>query len=139
MGLNLVQSKRAKGSAFERWVEAWLIKNNPLCTVHRQVSLSKYIPSKGIHVCTRNDILGCIDLICVSPSAISMIQATCHTGVGKKFADLRAVTWPWDIVSVELWVKRSPTRRVTIWRVYADHEDILGEIQNGRWVEKEEE
>jgi hypothetical protein len=134
-------SKRAKGSAFERWVEAWLIKNDPSCTVHRQTTCSKWLPLKKIFISTRNDILGCIDLIYVSPIGIRMIQATCHTGVGKKFADLRAVTWPWelfrDIISVELWVKRGP-RRVTIWRVYRDHEVILGEIINGKFIEKEE-
>lgn len=132
-----MQSKRAKGSAYERWVEAWLIKNDPSCKVHRQVSLSKYIPSKGIHVSARNDILGAIDLIAVNSSSIRMIQATCHTGTGKKLKDLRLIPWPYDKVSVELWMKRSP-RRTTVWRVYADHEDILGEIINGKFEEKEE-
>ncbi len=130
-------SKRAKGSAFERWVEAWLIKNDPSCKVHRQVSLSKYLPSKGIHISTRNDILGCIDLVMVNASEIRMIQATCHTGTGKKLNDLRQVPWPYDKVSVELWMKRAP-RRITIWRVYADREDILGEIIGGKFIEKEE-
>ena len=130
-------SKRAKGSAFERWVEAWLIKNNPSCKVHRQVSLSKYLPMKKMFVSTRNDILGAIDLICVNSSSIRMIQATMHTGTGKKLNDLRQVPWPHDKVSVELWMKRAP-RRITIWRVYADHEDILGEIIGGKFIEKEE-
>jgi hypothetical protein len=126
-------SKRAKGSAFERWVEAWLIKNDPSCKVHRQVSLSKYIPSKGIFVSTRNDILGCIDLVCVSHKGIRMIQATCHTGTGKKLDDLRDIPWPYDKVSVELWMKRAP-RRIAVCRVYGDHSDMLGEIVNGKWV-----
>jgi len=66
-----------------------------------------------------------------------MIQATMHTGTGKKLNDLRQVPWPYDKVSVELWMKRGP-RRVTVWRVYADHEGILGEIINGKFVEREE-
>jgi hypothetical protein len=130
-------SKRAKGSAFERWVEAWLIKNDPSCKVHRQVSLSKYIPSKGIFVSTRNDILGCIDLICVSPSmGVTFIQATMHTGTGKKMNDLRQVPWPYDKVNVQLWQKKCP-RRVVIWSLKESREYLIGEIQNGKWVEKE--
>lgn len=62
-----------------------------------------------------------------------------HTGTGKKLADLRQVPWPYDSdsIRIELWMKRAP-RRITVWRVYADHEDILGEIQNGKWLNKEE-
>lgn len=129
-------SKRAKGSAFERWVEAWLIKNDPSCKVHRQVSLSKWLPFKKIFVSTRRDILGCIDLICVSPSKITMIQATMHTGTGKKLADLRSIPWPYDKVRVQLWQKKGP-RRIVVWDVQKDHEHIEGEIHSGKWVNLE--
>jgi hypothetical protein len=130
-------SKRAKGAAFERWVEAWLIKNDPSCMVHRQVSLSKWLPLKKIFVSTRNDILGAIDLICVSPTHIRMIQATMHTGTGKKLADLRQVPWPYDKVEVQLWIKKGP-RRVVVIEVKADTQRVLGEIINGKFIMPEE-
>ncbi len=105
--------------------------------VHRQVSLSKWLPFKKIFVSTRNDILGAIDLICVSPTYIRMIQATMHTGTGKKLADLRQVPWPYDKVEVQLWIKKGP-RRVVVIEVKADTQRVLGEIINGKFIVPEE-
>lgn len=130
-------SNRAKGNNFQVQIVKYLEKQGWHC--HNQVAMAKWLPFRQMWVSTRNDILGCIDVLAVRPDAPPLfIQATMHTGVGKKLADLRSVPWPYDRVDVQLWIKRGP-RRVTIMAVHAKDEQILGELIAGKWHDKEEE
>ncbi len=67
------------------------------------------------------------------------IQATTHTGIGKKQADLLAVPWS-AATDVQIWQKKSPGR-VVIW--YLDHRIkqfcIIAEIRRGKWIDANEE
>lgn len=127
-------NKRASGNAFQDWICKHLEKQGYVC--HNQKSMAKWLPFKQMWVSTRNDILGCIDVVAVNDHQIKMIQATLHTGTGKKLSELRSIPWPYDKVDVELWQKKSP-RRIVVWKLFKDGECVDGEIVNGKWTEKE--
>jgi len=127
-------SRRAKGNNFQSWIVKYLEKQGMVC--HNQLAMAKWLPYKKMWVSTRNDILGCVDVIAVNSTQIIMIQATMHTGTGKKLADLRAVPWPYDKVEVQLWQKKGP-RRIVVIGVYLDSQKVLGQIINGKWKDAE--
>jgi len=161
-----MQSKRAKGNALQDWIAKWLVENHPGCSVHNQKTVSKAIPMKGKIVWTsaRQDILGCIDLIMVSDSDKPwFIQATCHTGIGKKLDDLLKVSWNLDHARVFVWQKKEPrlhlirelqykwedcdepyptTMGAGRWMVPTKKQKpelvTIAEIRNGKWIDVKE-
>jgi hypothetical protein len=124
-------SKRAKGNAFQDWICKYLEKQG--WVTHNQKTVAKWLPYKQMWTSCRNDILGVIDIVAVNGINILMIQATMHTGTGRKLSDLRSVPWPYDKVEIQLWQKRAP-RRVVVIEVKLDSQRILGEIVNGKWI-----
>ena len=108
------KSKRQVGLDFQRWIKNYLVEKG--WTVHNQTGTLSRITIKGkvILVPRANDIFGCIDLVAVHPDRKPLfIQATCHTGKGKKLADLNTVKWNDDHCDVELWMKSKGV--VTVW------------------------
>jgi hypothetical protein len=129
-------NRRARGNAFQKWICTWLEKNYGMVT-HNQISYAKWLPHIQKWTSFRNDILGCIDCIGVNDKRIVFIQATLHTGVGKKIRELSIVSWPKiNGVDIELWVKRGP-RRITIINALTNTK--RGEIINGKFIVAKEE
>jgi len=135
----VAQSKRAKGNAFQAWCVKYLEKQGWVC--HNQLSVAKWIPFKQIWTSQRNDLFGALDILAVNGESILGIQATLHTGIGKKIADVGAIPWPYDKMRIEIWQKKGP-RRIVIWKIDKwmgkPRATIIGEIINGKFVEKEE-
>jgi len=101
-----VTNKRASGLAFQRWIRDWLTEKG--WTVHNQPPNTKMIKIKGkpVFISRDNDIFNCIDLMCRKPDRMPLnIQATLHTGLGKKIEVLERV--PWSLAEdVQIWMKR---------------------------------
>ncbi len=132
-------SKRAKGNAFQDQVCKYLEKQGYV--THNQKTVAKWLPFKQIWTSQRNDIFGCLDILAVNGERILGIQATMHTGIGKKIADVGAIPWPSEKIDIEIWQKKNP-RRWVVWSVgllYGKPKRWLkGEVHSGKWVEPEE-
>ena len=103
----MATSKRAKGNQLQDWIQKWLEERG--WTVHNQKTVSRAIPIKGktVFVSQRQDIFGCIDLICKKQGRKTLfIQATMHGGKGKKREDLKAVPWNNTVDDVQIWMDR---------------------------------
>jgi len=110
-------SKRSSGIAFEKWSEAWLLKNIQGCAVHRQHTVASKVNVGGreIWVSKRNDVFGCIDLIMVHPAIRpTFIQCTLDSSIGRKFKEMLAIPWNLEHSRIQLWQKKVG-RRVVIW------------------------
>ena len=135
-----MKSKRATGNQFQDWVCRWLMSKFPGGAIHNQKTSSAFIPRLNIWTSKRQDILGCIDIIFVHSLRPPMfIQATTHTGIGKKQNDLLAI--PWSVgTDVQIWQKVK-TGRIVVW--YLDHRTksfcVIGEIHRGKWIDATEE
>jgi hypothetical protein len=127
----MTDTRRARGNNFQDWICKYLSKNEGM-VCHNQKAMAKWLPYCQKWVSTRNDILGCIDVIGVNRDRMVFIQATLHTGVGKKEKDLQSVPWP-DIkgVDVELWQKKGP-RRIVVFKMIGGKLEKIAEIINGR-------
>ncbi len=132
-------SKRAKGNAFQDQICKYLEKQG--WVTHNQKTVAKWIPFKQIWTSQRNDIFGCLDILAVNGESILGIQATMHSGIGKKIADVGAIPWPYEKMGIEIWQKKSP-RRWVIWGVTKwmgkPKAVVRGEIHSGKWVDREE-
>lgn len=127
-------SKRSTGSAFEKWCEAWILKNIPNSAVHRQVSVASKVKVgvREIWVSKRNDIFGVIDLVVVSPDIKPMfIQCTCDSSIGRKFKELFAIPWNLKHSDVYVWQKMKG-RRVVLWEYDGRAFFTENEIINGK-------
>jgi len=132
-------SKRAKGNAFQDQICKYLEKQGWVC--HNQKTVAKWIPFKQIWTSQRNDLFGALDILAVNGESILGIQATLHTGIGKKIADVGAIPWPYEKMDIQIWQKKSP-RRTVVWKMCKwmgkPRADVMGEIINGKFVEREE-
>jgi len=116
------KSTRAKGTAFQAWCSAWILKEFPDAAVHNFKSVAKKITrvdpktlqKKEFWVSQDQDLWNCIDLACYLPHCPKpiFIQATSHTGVDKRIQEMEHVPWDFDHVTVQLWQKKEPGRVV---------------------------
>jgi len=100
------KSTRQTGNDFQDYIQKWLEEKG--WVVHNQKTVSRAIPIKGkvVWVSQRQDIWGCLDLIAKKSGKFTLfIQATTHTGRGKKERDLMTVPWG-DADEVQIWMKR---------------------------------
>lgn len=110
-------SKRAKGSAFQRWVKAWIEKNYEGSVVHNQPTQNPITFIKDGKVVYKNpkgnDIFGCIDLIAIVPGCAPIfIQATMDDHTTKRLKDMVKVPWPLGLATVQLWQDKGGGRKI---------------------------
>ena len=103
-------SKKARGSAFQRRVKAWIEKMYPGCVVHNQTGST--VKTKGGWVAVGStDILNCVDLLAVIPGKKPVfIQASLHGMVQKRLEDFEKIPWNFNHVCVQLWTGREDGR-----------------------------
>ncbi len=133
-------STRQLGINYQNWIESWLLEKFPGAAVHNLKPFATKITcfackgngcgkckGKGdIFISQRQDLFGCVDIVAVLPKDCGrplFIQATLHTGLGKKLKDLSAVPWDFLHVHVQIWHKRSDG--VTIIHKVYNHEGVL--------------
>jgi len=129
-----MDTRRKRGLEFQRWIKAWILETYPFSVVHNQQM--NHIPiGPGKWACKDNDILGCIDLIVIVPVKKPIfIQATIDTHVGRKLEALQLVPWDPAHCTVQVWLKRSPTR-ITIKELSMNRELVnIGEIVRRKYV-----
>lgn len=144
-----MQNKRTKGNRFQDWVESWVLKTFPGAAIHNQKTSSKKIvyrdkktgQLKEQWISTRNDIFGCIDLICILPNSdkTNYIQATEHTGVTKRVKEMEKVPWHFNTMNVYLFQKRE-RGRVSVKQLQKINNELklipIGEIKWGKYKNK---
>lgn len=112
-----MQSKIARGGAFQRWCAAYIHNHYPGSVCHNEVASSKaYFDKKTREVkyfSHRNDILACADLVCIIPGCkVVFIQATLHSAVHKRLLDIVAIPWNLEHTIVQLWQDKGKGRKV---------------------------
>lgn len=101
----------------------------PGCAIHNQKSVARFMPTIGRWISQRNDILGCIDIICISPIDKPLfIQCTAHKSFTEKLKDISKVPWDLFHTDVEIWMKREPGRTEIRRLVKVNGEWMLKEI-----------
>jgi len=98
--------RRARGNAFQNWIETWLTEQG--WSVHNQKTVSRAIPMRGTIIWTscRNDILA-MDLVAVKTCEKTLfIQSTLHGGVAKRKVEVKDIHWDLNHQCVQLWQKR---------------------------------
>ena len=138
-----MQSKRAKGNAFQDWIEAWILKTFPGSSVHNLKPVAyayEYFDKRKNKMekawrSQDNDLFNCIDLAVIVPDKLPIfIQATADTHVQRKLDDMMTVLWPLNHCTVQLWQKKDP-RRVVVQRLCqntqgkASQEALSGQTQ----------
>jgi len=102
-------SNRARGKAFEKRIADYLVSIG--WQVQRAPSQAKFI-GPGRFVCVASDFFGALDIIAIHPKQMFTlcIQATLHSGIGKKKKDLESVTWNLVAQRVQIWQKTESLR-----------------------------
>ena len=99
------------GNDYQDWCAGIVKEWFPDAVYHNQKAQAKFLPYIQKWVSTRNDILGCIDILVIAPNTPPLfIQCTMHKSFTEKFKELEKVPWPLDHVSVQVWMKRAPGR-----------------------------
>jgi hypothetical protein len=129
-----MKSTSKTGNQYQDWCAKMLMQLYPGCAIHNQKSVARFLPSVQRWVSQRNDILGCIDIICIVPGLKPLfIQCTAHKSFTEKLKELAKVPWPLHYVDVQVWMKRAPGR-TEIRQLADDGEEFelhpAGEIKN---------
>ena len=135
-------SKIRTGNIYQDWVKKWIEESWRGAIVHNQKSVSTRITLKDgreIWVSKRNDIFGCVDLICIIPSGqLMFIQCTAHTGVKKRLDQFKRIPWPLHRCIVQLWQKKSERGRTVIQQLFKQGDSfelrVIGEIKNRKYT-----
>ena len=105
------KSTSKTGNQYQDWCVKMLEDMYPGCAIHNQKSVARFMPSIGRWISQRNDILGCIDIICIAPiQRPLLIQCTAHKSFTEKLKALEKIPWSLQYCDVQVWMKRAPGR-----------------------------